>query len=133
MVAMRCITAMPTYLSKSKEELRFEDYMLGNKFGSTAALPAPTGSSIPNGTYGGFSFGFPANPGSSSMPGPSQQQPTAAVAAPWPAGGSSSAAGFSNGGQAFNVQSYRQVSGQHELCASETLAYVALHKHADWF
>jgi hypothetical protein len=125
MVAMCCITAMPFYNSKSKEELRFEDYTLGNKFGSNVALPAPTASSVSNGPYGGFSFGFPANPGSSSMPGPFQQQPAAVATAPWPAGSSSSATILSFGGRGFNVQSYRQVSGQHELCTSENLAYVA--------
>jgi hypothetical protein len=41
MVYMCCITAMPAYAQKSTEELRYEDYSNGNKFGSNVALPGP--------------------------------------------------------------------------------------------
>jgi hypothetical protein len=39
--AMCSITAMPAYTFKSTEELRLEDYMNGNKFGSNVARPGP--------------------------------------------------------------------------------------------
>jgi hypothetical protein len=41
MAAMCSITAMPAYHFVSTEELRFEDYTNGNKFGSSVALPGP--------------------------------------------------------------------------------------------
>jgi hypothetical protein len=130
-VTMCSITAMAAYTFKSTKELRFEDYTLGNNFGSTAAVPAPTSSSVLTGTFGGFSFGFPAR-SRGSMPGPSQQQQQQQqpAAEPWPAAGSSSAAGIIFGGQAFNVQSCPQVSDKQMLCTSGPAQHSMLQQHS---